>query len=268
MKQLILLIALIVLIGCSKDTDRIQITNLSFNFEHTVGGEQLVMHPWGMCSQPAGEDCEPGHACCGEDLNYVNLAGDQYNIQTLLYVISDIYLHSADGGMQLLKKAHFVDGENPATLRFPAGELDNGSYSKISFTMGLSADRNIPGDYPDFPDGFSWPADPLGDPALTAYHYMQLEGAYDTITKMYNTHTGPLTGMDMSFNKEFDISLNVNDDLGDVAVFVNMELNNWYQNPNNISFHDYPNTMFNVDAQHELKLNGETDVFTVTTTNR
>ena len=55
MKQLILLIALIVLIGCSKDTDRIQITNLSFNFEHTVGGEQLVMHPWGMCSQLRSE---------------------------------------------------------------------------------------------------------------------------------------------------------------------------------------------------------------------
>ncbi len=263
MKKLLFFSSLLVFVGCSKDSDGPQTTNLTVNFQHTVDMEELIMHPWGMCSQPAGEDCEPGHSCCGEVLNYTNAAGDNYNIETLRYLISNIYLHSSDGSSKLLKEVHFIDAADHSTLTFDAGELDNGTYSKISFTMGLDTSLNTPNRYVNPQNNpihkhLWWPGD--------LYHYMKLEGSYDTITQGYKAHTGPTMAMDMSFDKEFDISLNVDDDLGDVNLSVNMEINNWFQNPNTISFDDFPNGMMeNMNMQHKFEQNGKSDVFSITT---
>lgn len=265
MKKLLFFSSLLVFVGCSKDSDGPQTTNLTVNFQHTVDMEELIMHPWGMCSQPAGEDCEPGHSCCGEVLNYTNAAGDNYNIEKLWYLISDIYLHSSDGSSKLLKEVHFIDAADHSTLTFDAGELDNGIYSKITFTMGLDSILNRDYNYVNESwDGImSWT---LGS---GRYHYMKLEGSYDTITQGYKAHTGPTMAMDMSFDKEFDISLNVDDDLGDVNLSVNMEINNWFQNPNTISFHDFPNGMMDsMNMQHKFEQNGKSDVFSITTSNR
>ena len=80
MKKITLIISLLIFIGCSKDKDRVQSTDLIINFTHTVGGEDLVMHPFGCL---VGGNCIPGHACCMGGLNYTNAAGEQYNIETL-----------------------------------------------------------------------------------------------------------------------------------------------------------------------------------------
>ena len=61
----------------------------------------------------------------------------------------------------------------------------------------------------------------------------------------------------------------MDDNLGDVHVYVQMELNNWYQNPNEISFASYGpagnnGIMQNMMMQHKLQANGEADVFTIT----
>jgi hypothetical protein len=44
-----------------------------------------------------------------------------------------------------------------------------------------------------------------------------------------------------------------------------MEINNWYQTPNQIDFSSYGNgIMMNMMMQNNLKMNGSTDVFSIT----
>ena len=141
MKKITLIISLLIFIGCSKDGDKVQSTNLIINFTHTVAGEDLVMYPFGCLD---GGECITGHACCMGGLNYTNAAEEQYNIETLKYLISNITLHSDEGNSTLLKEVHYVDAKDGSTLQFNAGELDNGTYTKISIIMGLNDSMNQP----------------------------------------------------------------------------------------------------------------------------
>ena len=60
------------------------------------------------------------------------------------------------------------------------------------------------------------------------------------------------------------ISLNVDDNSGDASIDINMEINNWYQTPNEIAFSTYGNgIMGDPNKQDQLKQNGMTDVFSV-----
>ena len=88
---------------------------------------------------------------------------------------------------------------------------------------------------------------------------MKLEGDYDTITQGYATHTGGTMGGDYSFNNNKNISLSVNDELGNISIDINMEINNWYKNPHTIMIE--PSIMGNQTKQLELQDNGNTDVF-------
>ena len=260
-KKISLIIGLFIFLGCSTEEDKVKSTNLIITFSHTVAGETLVMYPFGCLD---GGYCIDGHACCIGGLNYTNSTGEPYNVETLKYLISNIQLHYVNGEKKVLKEVHFVNVTDASTLTVDLGELDNGEYTKISFTMGLDSSLNIDNRYVNE----SWDA-AMEWPMNLGYHYMKLEGAFDTITNGYLTHTGPTMGMDMSFNSLFDISLNVDDNLGDVHVYVQMDLNNWYQNPNEISFASYGpagnnGIMQNMMMQHKLQENGEADVFTIT----
>ena len=67
--------------------------------------------------------------------------------------------------------------------------------------------------------------------------------------------------MDHSFNNVFNISLDINDELGDVDIHINMEINNWYTNPHNINL--AASIMADMQKQMQLQDNGEEDVFSV-----
>jgi len=93
------------------------------------------------------------------------------------------------------------------------------------------------------------------------YHYMKLEGAYQNDSTFYNTHTGPSMGVDYSFMVSKEIALNVDGDLGDISFDLNMIIDNWYKNPNDISFANA--IMMDMQKQMQFKMNGMTDVFTI-----
>ena len=93
---------------------------------------------------------------------------------------------------------------------------------------------------------------------------MKLEGAYNNDSTLYNTHTGGTMGADYSFYNADDISLTVDDDLGNVSININMEINNWYNSPNQIEFSSYGmGIMMNMPMQMNIQMNGMTDVFSV-----
>ena len=241
MKKIIYLVSIITLLSsCSKKEK--EPTTLSVNFTQTVDGETLLM------------------LCCGGKGNfpYTNEAGEKYNIQTLKYIISNIILHDGDGNSILIKDFHFVDLADELTWQFETEQLSNGNYTSLSLSMGLDESMNISDVYLNE----AWHASMLWPNMMGGgYHYMKLEGAYNNDSTFYNTHTGSTAGIDYSFNIDLPINLNIENDLGNIAIDINMEINNWYKNPNTYNLSG--GIMGDTSKQISLQQNGFTDVFSI-----
>ncbi len=243
-KVLLILSAVAIFTSCKKDEhlnteDKHLNTNLTVNFTHTVDGNQLTT----------------------DEMIYQNANGEDYSVITLKYLISGIELQKEDGSTIVLKDVHSIDINDPSSLSFTIDSLDNSLYTSIAFNYGLDTSRNISNYYvnEDFHATMFWP-DMMGG----GYHYMKLEGAYTNDSTFYNTHTGGTMGMDFSFTKEFDVNLNVCNESGDATIDINMEINNWYTNPNTISFAGA--IMGDATKQMQLKANGSADVFSTSYT--
>jgi hypothetical protein len=209
--------------------------NLSLNFTHTVDGDPLEI----------------------DQMIYTNAAGQNYNVQTLRYLISDITLHTVNGNSFLLDEVHFITISDSSTFNLEIQDLNSAHYSSISFTMGLDSIKNITDLYlnESFFPSFAWPEFMGG-----GYHYMQLEGDFTTALQGYATHTGGTDGIDFSFNKNFPVAINIEN--ANTTVIINMEINNWYNNPNTIALTS-DGIMEDSNKQMQLKQNGMTDVFSV-----
>ena len=249
MKNILTIISLvsIILVSCEKPTK----TNLTINFSHTVEGANLTTN----------------------SMVYTNDAGENYNVQTLKYLISDITLHAENGSSLVLDEVHFIDISEESTFSFTYNDVPNNNYTSISFDMGLDTNKNISNKYVDegigtnqeFHQTMFWPEIGMNGMDMGGgYHYMKLEGDFNDSLTGYGTHTGGTMGMDYSFNNIDGISLIVTDDLGNVDVNINMEINNWYRTPNQIEFSTYGmGIMGNMQMQMNLKENGMTDVFSI-----
>ena len=134
--------------------------------------------------------------------------------------------------------------------------------------MGLDTAKNISNAYNNeaWFGEMEWPEIGMNGVDMGGgYHYMKIEGDFNDSISGYGTHTGGTMGRDYSFNHLENISLFIDDDLGDVSVNINMELNNWYSSPNQIVFSSYGNgIMGNMQMQMDIQMNGITDVFSVT----
>ena len=236
MKNTLLLITAFALTFSSCKKDKSIETNLEVNFSQTVNGESLEQNA----------------------LQYTNADGQDYSVKKLWYIISDITLHS-DEGENVIKDYHFIDISNPSTLSFTINDLEDGNYNSISYIIGLDSTKNINNLYVNeaFHTTMFWP-EMMGG----GYHYMKLEGNFTNDTTFYNTHTGGTMGMDYSFNHTDVISLISDKNTLDVSMSINMEINNWYQNPNSITL-STDGIMGNMELQMQLKQNGA-DVFSTT----
>ena len=123
--------------------------------------------------------------------------------------------------------------------------------------MGLDSIKNITDLYlnESFFPSFAWPEFMGG-----GYHYMQLEGDFTTALQGYATHIGGTDGIDFSFNNNFPIAINIEN--ANTTVIINMEINNWYDNPNTIALTS-DGIMGDGNKQMQLKQNGMTNVFSV-----
>ena len=209
--------------------------NLSLNFTHTVDGDVLEI----------------------DQMIYSNTAGQNYSVQTLRYLISDITLHTENETSILIDEVHFVTISDTSTFNLDIQGLNGDNYTSISFTMGLDSLKNITNLHlnESFFPSFSWPEFMGG-----GYHYMQLEGDYTTVFQGYATHTGGTDGIDFSFTKNFPIELNIEND--NTNIIINMEINNWYSNPNVITL-TTDGIMDNTNQQALLQANGINNVFSV-----
>lgn len=217
------------------------------------------------------------------NLQYTNPFGTEFSLKTLVYVISDVKLHRADGQVYGMDGIHFRDASDPSTAWFELAGVPKGTYDAISFTFGLDETKNIRGLYSDdqnFENIMAWPTN-LG--ANLGYHYMKIEGNFrdtPTTTKGFLTHfgarqcdgtCGPMGDVTdpVPYHHYFRVNLPIANAAihgNSITVQIWMNINDWYLDtkPNdgfdsNLSWLDLGDMqmiMANLEAQDKLMVNG------------
>ena len=252
-----LLIALLVsavgAVGCSNDptvppgTPTTGSADVSFGF--TVNGAPLALNL----------------------MNYTTPAGTLYSVKTLRFIISNLRLHTDDGKSVLIKSVHYYDLGDATTQTIHVNDLLHANYTSVSFTFGLDDAHNKPNEYPSIPAIMNWPPEPG---ANFGYHYMQLEGNYETdagthATAGYTTHTGPAYASGTSYDFSFPVSASFTPahihEGGVGKLDINFDLNGWYMDhtpadgvDTSYDFKTLADQMImgNLDAQGKLRANG------------
>jgi hypothetical protein len=124
---------------------------------------------------------------------YVNQAGNHYEIDDLIYFISDVKLIANGRGhvdIGLVTSHHLINIKDTLSMRWIiVDQVPVGAYDSISFTFGLNEQRNYTSAFVNPPESnMAWP-DVLGG----GYHYMMLNGKWinpQNISTPFNFHLG------------------------------------------------------------------------------
>lgn len=247
------ILSCLLLCSCHKTDNSTTVGSLCINFQTVVDGSPLAY----------------------DLLDYVNAAGNRYEVNEVKYFISRVQFHKSDGTVISVSNnngIHYFDSDIPSTHNWLiTDELSKGKYDSISFVMGLDEQQNVTGFFVNPPEtNFAWP-DILGG----GYHYMQINGRWvntnDSI-RPFNLHTGigqlweggvptqyihnyfrvtlPLNSLEISAEKTSTIQLSMN-------------VNEWFRSPQVYDLNVWGGAiMQNQQAQEVLKANGR-DVFSV-----
>ena len=169
-----------------------------------------------------------------------------------------------DGSKVVYEKPIYIDAETPSTLNYNNIRLPIGFYESIGITFGIDSLMNITDTLTTVEEAsMAWPEGNQGG----GYHYMKLEGTYDSlgvdsINRNYNIHTGPMMGNSFDVKVTFDNSaFTINED--GLNFEITMDINEWFTNPHNYDFADYGHMiMMDMTAQMQLKENGSS-VFSI-----
>lgn len=195
---------------------------------------------------------------------YVNAAGNQYEVNEVMFFISDISLYKSDGTVVTKDRIHYVDIDIPSTLDWDLGVIPQGNYTAISFTFGLSDVQNRSNRFVNSPEcDMSWP-EVMGG----GYHYMKINGKWladDGQVKPFNLHTGRgqlynnegevIQFMDNSFTVRLDAAFTAGKE-GELYQLV-MDINQWFNAKRMFNLDEWGGSiMQNQQAQEVLKENG------------
>ena len=207
--------------------------------------------------------------------DFVNDAGNRYEVNEVRYFISRVKLQKADGTETTIADhsgIHYYDSDIASTSNWlVSDEIPVGKYESISFVFGLDEVQNVTGFFVNPPEtNMAWP-DPIGG----GYHYMQINGKWLNINEEltpFCLHTGigqtyqdgNITGFVQNF---FTVTLPLNGfeitDENVSSFTLKMNVNNWFREPNVFDLNEWGGAiMQNQAAQEVLKENGK-NVFSV-----
>ena len=195
---------------------------------------------------------------------YVNAAGNQYEVNEVMYFIDDINLYKSDGSVVSKNHIHYVDADIPSTLEWDLGMIPQGDYTAISFTFGLTDAQNRSNRFVNPPEcDMSWP-EVMGG----GYHYMKINGkwlAENGEVKPFNLHTGRgqiyddegnvVEMVDNSFTVRIESPFTVKGEWKNMQLVMN--INKWFNANRVFDLNEWGGSiMQNQAAQEILKQNG------------
>jgi len=125
------LFAAVLLPSCQEDEDRLfgqqqpRLGQLELAFDNVVGMAPLEL---------------------GRATPYQTANGDQFTVTTFRYYISNIKLTKADGTEFAQPESYYlIDEEIPSSKTFTIPNIPTGTYTKLTFTIGVDEARNTAG---------------------------------------------------------------------------------------------------------------------------
>jgi hypothetical protein len=174
---------LLPLAGCQEDAE--PTGNLQLELQNVIGSESLQL---------------------GNKI-YTNANGDTYTVSIFKYYISNLKLKKADGSVYAVPESYFlVDEEDAASKTITLTNVPAGSYTSLSFLIGVDSTRNTSGAQTgalDIMKGMFWSWN-------TGYIFVMMEGNSPQSTQPYNKlqfHIGGYKSMDNCI-REVSPSLN------------------------------------------------------------
>lgn len=258
-KPLYPLLLLLVLIGfsaCEDPTETPETSqHIKLNFLHHLNNEPLKF----------------------DTMMYTNAAGNEYLVNEIQWFISDVQLSREDGSEILLdqwKDIHYIDTDLPESQSWEVfDELPAGDYTGISFTFGISEEKNHSFMFPNPPErDMFWP-EFLGG----GYHYMKLNGKWKEpdgsitpfdfhmgIGQIYYSYPDSITGF---VHNDFEVQLAgsefnlASNETKEINIIMNVE--NWFKDPHVYDHNVWKGyIMQNQEAMQTAKENGA-NVFSV-----
>lgn len=195
---------------------------------------------------------------------YTNASGNQYEINDIMFFISNVCLHKSDGSIIKSDQIHYVDYSIFTSKAWGVQAFPVGDYDAVSFTFGIPDAQNTNYRFVNPPEcDMYWPM-VLGG----GYHYMKINGkwkAADGEVKPFNMHSGrgqiydeegEITNfIDNSFVVTIPCHFTVSK--SGTYLTLTMDLNQWFDGPSTFDL-DYwgGSIMQNQAAQEVLKSNG------------
>jgi len=250
-------------------------------------------------TQPEAEDPASGkisfnfhHYCDGQELIfdqriYTNEAGNEYMVNEIQYFISDVKLVRDDGSYYRIhswKEIHYVDTDIPETMVWqvyddiPATQSWNetnsdGHYSGISFTFGISEEKNQSLMFVDPPESLMFWPEYLGG----GYHYMKLNGKWLNtndlevpfdfhlgIGQIYHPNSGEITGFIQNY---FTIDVQAPSfilfDGQEISISLVMHVDRWFKDPHTYDHNEWGGDIMQTQAAMKLGCENGHDVFEV-----
>lgn len=243
-----LIFSILVLLFLFSSCQKNQTANLSLMFNFCVDGNEITF----------------------DQMKYHNAAGNLYEVNEIMFFVSNLVLYKSDGTQIAIDGVHYVDADRRNSLAWGISKhLPEGEYEAISFTFGLSDAENRNFRFVNPPEcDMSWPM-VLGG----GYHYLKINGkwmANDTL-KPFNFHMGRGQVRDAEGNitdfidNSFQVTINQHYRIKqkDCVLQLLMDVNQWFGACEVFDLDEWGGSiMENQDAQELLKKNGS-KVFSV-----
>jgi len=208
-----------------------------------------------------------------DSLMYENPAGNPFLVNEIQYFISDVKLYHQEGNVKRIddwKAIHYVDSDIVSTMTWEVYDpIDPGVYDSVSFTFGISEERNLSFMYVNPPEkDMFWP-EILGG----GYHYLKLNGKWLPegqtvqtapfdfhlgIGQIYYSYPDSITGFAHNY---FNVSLSASGftlDQGETKdLSIIMQVEKWFMEPHIYNHDVYGGyIMQNQDVMQKVKENG------------
>lgn len=267
-KLLFIFYALLLLLSCDKgieeeNTPAADIGHIKLKFTHLVDGKPLQI----------------------DTMMYFNAAGNPYEINEVMYFISDVTLHQSYESNRIKnliddwKDIHYVDIDYPSTLTWEVyDDLPVGKYDSITFVFGITEEKNESFMFVDNPEAqMMWP-DVLGG----GYHYLMINGKWlDTNNEghLYNFHLGIgqlYKGDVINYDSIYAFVQNYftvklpgssftleKNETKEIEVI--MQIDSWFTTPHNFDFNYWGGAIMEVQPAMQMAKENGFDVFTTGT---
>lgn len=221
--------------GCEKDDDEIVPVDGSFNVKLAFNVDQAPL--------------------LFDTLLYRTESGSDYSVNRLQFYISSFEFKKLDGTIVESHEYFYVDARTGENTEFVLTKIPQGVYKSVTFFVGLDIIRNETGALPATieNENMAWPVMMGG-----GYHFMKFEGNYQDAGNTYGfaMHLGTdKHKVTAGVKKEISVKS------GSDVLVLNMNLNEWFRNPETYDFNVDGNYSMSSDpAMKKLAENGK-DVF-------